>query len=218
MATVSYRRNAITHLKDDHGNLVTDLAGKAALLLVAFKERMGVSLQPHMAFDLQSLISLNVDLDCLIAPITKEEIDNIIKIIPLDKAPGPDGFNGMFLKKCWPLIKEDFYKLCQDFFDGNVNLESINNSYITLIPKVPTPETVNDFRPISLLNCSIKLLTKILAERLQKIILLLLHANQYGFIKSRTIQDCIAWCFEYIHQCQQSWTLPKLLILLSIMP
>ena len=204
MATVSYRRNAITHLKDDHGNLVTDLAGKAALLLVAFKERMGVSLQPHMAFDLQSLISLNVDLDCLIAPITKEEIYNIIKIIPLDKAPGPDGFNGMFLKKCWPLIKEDFYKLCQDFFDGNVNLESINNSYITLIPKVPTPETINDFRPISLLNCSIKLLTKILAERLQKIILLLLHANQYGFIKSRTIQDCIAWCFEYIHQCQQS--------------
>jgi retron-type reverse transcriptase len=69
---------------------------------------------------------------------------------------------------------------------------------------VPTPETVNDFRPISLLNCSINLLTKILAERLQKIILLLLHANQYVFIKSRTIQDCIAWCFEYIHQCQQS--------------
>ena len=99
MATVSYRRNAITHLKDDHGNFVTDHVGKAALLLVAFRERMGVSLQPHMAFDLQSLISLNVDLDCLIAPITKEEIDSIIKLIPLDKAPGPDGFNGMFLKK-----------------------------------------------------------------------------------------------------------------------
>ena len=63
---------------------------------------------------------------------------------------------------------------------------------------------VNDFCPISLLNCSIKLLTKILAERLQRIILLLLHANQYGFIRTRTIQDCIAWCFEYIHQCQQS--------------
>jgi hypothetical protein len=59
---------------------------------------------------------------------------------------------------------------CQDFFDCNINLESINNSYITLVPKVPTLETVNDFRPISLLNCSIKLLTKILAERLQKVI------------------------------------------------
>jgi hypothetical protein len=80
----------------------------------------------------------------------------------------------------------------------------LNESFITLVPKKNNPETVNDFRPISLLNSSIKLLTKILAERLQAVILHLLHANQYGFIKSRSIQDCIAWCFEYIHQCQQS--------------
>ena len=102
------------------------------------------------------------------------------------------------------MIKEDFYKLCFDFFNGQVNLESINSSFITLIPKINSPEIVNDFKPISLLNCSIKLLTKILADRLQRIILQLLHHNQYGFIKGRTIQDCIAWCFEYIHQCHQS--------------
>jgi len=124
--------------------------------------------------------------------------------MPIDKTPGPDGFNGLFLKKCWPLKKSDFYNLCQDFFDCVVNLESINVSYITLIPKVNNPETVNDFRPISLLNCSIKLLTKILADRLQQVIIQLLHHNQYGFIKGRTIRDCIAWCFEYIHQCHHS--------------
>jgi len=83
-------------------------------------------------------------------------------------------------------------------------LESINSSFITLVPNVNNPETVNDFRPISLLNCNIKLLTKILADRLQQVILQLLHENQYGFIRNKTIQDCIAWCFEYIHQCQQS--------------
>ena len=102
------------------------------------------------------------------------------------------------------MIKEDFYRLCRVFFDCNVNLESINSSFITLVPKVNNLETVNDFRPISLLNCSIILLTKILADRLQQVILQLLHENQYGFIRNKTIQDCIAWCFEYIHQCQQS--------------
>jgi len=78
------------------------------------------------------------------------------------------------------------------FFYCNANLESINNSFITLLPKICNLEIVNDFRPISLLNSSIKLLTKLLDERLQKIILQLLHGNQYGFIRSRTIQDCIA--------------------------
>jgi len=63
---------------------------------------------------------------------------------------------------------------------------------------------VSDFRPISLLNLIIKLLTKIMANILQKRIIPLLHLNQYEFIKGRTIQDCLAWSFEYIHQCQHS--------------
>ena len=85
-----------------------------------------------------------------------------------------------------------------------MNFQSINSSFITLVPKVSNPESVNDFRPISLLNSSIKLLTKILADQLQLIILELIHINQYGFIRSRTIQDCLAWSFQYIHQCHQS--------------
>jgi hypothetical protein len=165
---------------------------------------MGISVQPRMQFNLSSLISLYVNMDSLISPFLTGEIDNIIRHLPLDKAPSPDGFNGSFSKKCWSIIKEDFYKLCQDFFDGCVNLESINGSFITLIPKTNNPETVNDFRPISLLNSSIMLLTNLLADWLQQLILQLLHANQYGFIRSRSIQDCIAWCFEFIHQCQQS--------------
>jgi len=63
---------------------------------------------------------------------------------------------------------------------------------------------VADYRPISLLNTSIKLLTKILANRLQQPIKKLIHKNQYGFIKSRTIQDCLAWALEYIHICHKS--------------
>jgi retron-type reverse transcriptase len=91
-----------------------------------------------------------------------------------------------------------------DFFDNRVNLAPINGSFLVLVPKCSNPTTVNDFRPISLLNCCVKMITKLLAERLQKIILKIIHKNQYGFIRKRTIQDCLAWSFEYIHQCQQS--------------
>jgi hypothetical protein len=158
-----------------HCNLIFDHEGKAALLYQAYKDRMGVSLQPRMAFDLPTLISLTINLESLAAPILKEEIDRVIKLLPPDKATGPDGFNGLFMKRCWDLIKDDFYNLCRDFFNCEVVLDSLNESFITLVPKSNNPEGVNDFRPISLLNSSIKLLTKILADRLQPVILQIIH-------------------------------------------
>jgi retron-type reverse transcriptase len=108
------------------------------------------------------------------------------------------------MKKCWHIIAQGFYKLCEGFFEGNICLSSINSSYITLVPKSDSPSGVNDFRPISLLNSSLKLITKLLADRLQKVIMRLIHKNQYGFIKSRSIHDCLAWAFEYLHICKKS--------------
>lgn len=149
-----------------------------------------------MLFNLNALITPLDDLDDIVAPFQHDEIDRVIRRMPSDKALGPDGFNGLFLKKCWPFIKHDFYNLCSEFYSGTANLECINTSYITLVPKKSQPKFVNDFRPISLLNISMKILTKILADRLQSIILRLVHRNQYGFIHIRTIQDCLAWSFE----------------------
>jgi hypothetical protein len=168
----------------------------------AFKNRMGVSNGITMHFDLESLITPRDDLQDLVDPFQVEEIDNIIKRMPPDKAPGTDGFNGLFLRKCWTIIKDDFLALCEEFYSGSANLEGLNTSYITLIPKTNSPETVSDYRPISLMNISPKIFSKILAERLQRKIISLIHRNQYGFIKTRSIQDCLAWSFEYIHQCQ----------------
>jgi hypothetical protein len=98
-----------------------------------------------------------------------------IKAIPIDHAPGPDGFNGKFIKKCRPIIKADFLRLFADFFNNMIDLTSINNSLIALIPKKSSPETVDDFRPISLPNYSVKCITKLLSARLQSVILKLMQ-------------------------------------------
>jgi hypothetical protein len=165
---------------------------------------MGVSVPTSSSFVLSDILLPTDDLDSLIAPFSEEEILGIVKFMKPDRAPGPDGFNGLFLKKCWHIVKKDFIQLCNEFHARNGKLQSINGSFITLVPKTNAPETVNDFRPISLTNTCLKFLTKLAANRLQVVIKQTIHVNQYGFIKDRTIQDCLAWAFEYIHQCQQS--------------
>jgi hypothetical protein len=166
MATISHRKNSIPQLLNDDGAWILDHDGKAALIWNSFKARMGVSTEPTMLFDLQTLFNIQDDFTSLVEPFTHADIDNVVKRLPSDKAPGPDGFNGFFVKKCWHVIKEDFYKLCDDFFHGSLCIDSINSSFVTLVPKVNNPETVSDYRPISLLNCSLKILTKLLADRL----------------------------------------------------
>jgi retron-type reverse transcriptase len=49
-----------------------------------------------------------------------------------------------------------------------------------------------------------KIITKLLANRLQGIILKLVHKNQYGFLSNRSIQDCLGWAYEYLFQCHQT--------------
>ena len=128
--------------------------------------------------------------------------------MPVDKAPGPDGFNGMFLKKCWHIIKEDVYQLCNDFFSRTVSLQAINNSFITLVPKNSNPVTPNDFRPISLLNSILKLITKLMADRLQALIIPLIHRNQYGFIKTGLSKTALLGplsIFINVNNQRESW-------------
>ena len=204
MATTRFRRNSIAMLRGDDGLMVSEHEEMAGLLWAAYKNRMGLSEGIDMQFQLNDLFEVVPGLDSITVPFSREEMDLVVKQMPPDKSPGPDGFNGLFLKKCWPIIKEDFYRLADDFHSGGLQLQNINGSFITLVPKCQSPVDVNDFRPISLTNVCLKFLTKLVANRLQDHILRCIHKNQYGFLKSRSIQDCVAWAFEYLHLCHVS--------------
>ena len=176
-ATIKFNKNLITFLRDCNGSLVSEHELKAGIFWESFKERLGKSEYQQMSFDLLNFITPSAYLHDLDDPFTIEEIDEVVKHLPSDKSLGPDGFNTDFIKACWHIVKHDFYELCFAFQRGEITLQSINGSYITLIPKVDNPETVNDYRPISLLNISVKIITKLLANRLQKHIVNIIHTN-----------------------------------------
>lgn len=185
-AIIRHRRNTISALTDDQGLVWIAHEQKACLAWKSFKARLGTSEAGNMLFNLNELLIFHDDLDDLELNFSKEETDKVIKELPTNKSPGPDGFNNEFIKKCWPFIANDFYDLCQAFCNGNLCTRSIN-TYITLLPKIEGPTRINDFRPISLLNSSLKIITKIMANRLQEVMPNLIHRNQCGFIKRITI-------------------------------
>ena len=94
VATERYRKNNIANLQTDDGLMVEDHTGKEALLFQACTERLGTSNPTQMQFDLRSLIRPTENLDHLILPFTHEEIDSVVKEMPGDRAPGPDGLVG----------------------------------------------------------------------------------------------------------------------------
>lgn len=85
----------------------------------AFKNRIGQSEFSGLLFDLSSLVQRTDNLESLEEQLTTEEIDQVVKNLPNDKSPGPDGFNNEFIKKCWNTIKQDFYELCWAFQNNN---------------------------------------------------------------------------------------------------
>jgi hypothetical protein len=125
----------------------------------------------------------------LISPFSLEEIEEVVRCSDGNKCPGPDGFNFAFLKKFWGMLKGDF-RIMFDQFHGNSCLpKSLLSYFVTLIPKVSSPSSIPDFRPISLLGCLYKIIAKVLAKRLALVMDSLISTNQSAFIKGRNLVD-----------------------------
>ncbi|GJU32050.1 RNA-directed DNA polymerase, eukaryota [Tanacetum coccineum] len=106
-----------------------------------------------------------------------------------DCAPGLDGFTFKFFTTFWDLLEEDVNWFVQDFFVSGSFPKGCNSSFIALIPKVSGATLVTDFRPISLIGCQYKIISKILANRLSMVIGSCVSPEQSAFIKGRNILD-----------------------------
>jgi hypothetical protein len=89
--------NTITSLETVDDRTISDHHEKATLLWEEYKDRLGCSTQIQVHFNLHELVQHH-NLEQIEAPFTKEDIDNVIKKTALRQSPGPDGFNGLFLK------------------------------------------------------------------------------------------------------------------------
>lgn len=105
-----------------------------------------------------------IDLTHPDSPITAEEIKSSTFNLGVDKAFSPDECPLFFFQKFWSMVGQDLINLGVDFSNGGCDLERINFASIALFPKQDNPKNPNDFHPISLINSSLKILSKVLTS------------------------------------------------------
>ncbi|KAK9901016.1 hypothetical protein M0R45_002309 [Rubus argutus] len=121
----------------------------------------------------------------LISPFTSEEIKEAAQQLGSLKAPGPDGFPVLFYQSFWNIVAPTVNHAAHHFYSSNPSMVNLNRTNITLIPKVPNPDFVSQFRPISLCNNSYQIISKILANRLKPLLPSLISEPQNAFVPGR---------------------------------
>ena len=141
-------------------------------------EEMDKFLEKH------NLLRLNQEeIENMNRPITSTEIETVIKNLPTNKSPGPDGFPGEFYQIFREELTPILLKLFQNIAEGETVPNSFYEATITLIPKPDKDVTKKEnYRPISLMNKDAKLLNIILANRIQQHIKRIIHHDQVRFI------------------------------------
>jgi len=127
------------------------------------------------------------------------EIKTIVFNLNGNSAPGPDGFCGVFYHSCRDIIGTDVCNVVQQFFKQNWVLPGMNNNVVSLILKIQGADSIKDYMPIVVANFKFKIVSKILANRLALVAVIIISPNQYGFVQGRQIHDCIGIASEAIN-------------------
>ncbi|KAL9673267.1 hypothetical protein QQ045_029521 [Rhodiola kirilowii] len=172
------RINTITRIKGENGSWVTDeeeICRRAMLFFEdLFRQDGGV-----LAADWEEALSqintaIREDYQQLSMPFTATE-------------------------RNWELVKKDVTDFALRFLNEGDLDPAVNETLITLVPKVKSPAEFNDFRPISLVNVAMKVITKAMENRLKGTLMSLISVSQSAFVPGRLISDNILLAYELMH-------------------
>uniref|UniRef100_A0A803Q2C4 Reverse transcriptase domain-containing protein n=1 Tax=Cannabis sativa TaxID=3483 RepID=A0A803Q2C4_CANSA len=194
--------NQIFSIEDEHGTWHDSPEGVQETFLGYYEALLGTSMQNKLKV-LKSVVNFGPRITkahkaILLVEYTEEEVKEALFSIPGIKAPGPDGFGSAFYQDNWALVRSDFVAAILSFLSTGKMLKQINTTTITLIPKVTCPKSVADFRPISCCNVLYKIATKVICNRLRRVLPDLIADNQGGCVNGRYIAHNVLVCQDLV--------------------
>nr|XP_027120463.1 uncharacterized protein LOC113737428 [Coffea arabica] len=169
---------------------------------------------PVIPFTLPQLSA--ADNGMLVALPELAELREVVFGLEADSAPGPDGFGAGFYQGCWEIIKSDLLEAVKAFFQGMGLPRSFTSTSIVLLPKIAGATCWKDFRPISLCNTCSKVISKLVARRLGRVLPTLVSPWQTGFVPGRGITDNILLTQELVMDLDRRLRHPNLMLKLDM--
>jgi mannosylglycoprotein endo-beta-mannosidase len=183
------RKNFIHSLETPEGTFFS-LEEKAHIIFDHFSSHFGSQGQRDVTLNWELLGLSRHNLGHLEDEFTLEEVHAVVKDIAAKKAPGPDGYIGLFFKHSWGTVRQDVMLAINFFFNlHDQHLVHLNTAHVVLLPKKAYAKRIGDYRPISLTHSISKLLSKILANRLGQELNDIVSRAQSAFIRPRSIED-----------------------------
>ena len=115
------------------------------------------------------------------------------------KSPGLDSMLPLFFQNYWSLVGSDVIEAILSYLNSGTLPDLLCHSFITLIPKVKNPEFISQYHPICLSNVLYRIFSKVLANKLKKILPQIVSEQQSTFMTDRLISDNIMVAFETLH-------------------